>query len=126
MKKSAVQKASISPREGQTKGKLSPIKNGVSPAFNRKATQVGLGSQFKIMGGDLHYTADSFAFNAITRDKYYDVHGSKRAMPKSESYHPRFQIIEDRVAGPLYGERKAIRRAQQALNKIEKRRQVDF
>jgi hypothetical protein len=38
--------------------------------------------------------AESFAFAAIPRDKYYQVHGEKRTMPKSGNYNPRFSIVE--------------------------------
>ena len=36
----------------------------------------------------------SFSFAAIARDKYYQVHGDHHTIPKSESYHPRFRIVE--------------------------------
>jgi hypothetical protein len=38
--------------------------------------------------------AESYAFGAITRDHYYDVHGNKSDMPKNGSYHPRYSLVE--------------------------------
>jgi len=38
--------------------------------------------------------AESYAFNAISRDHYYDVHGNKSEMPKNGSYHPRYSLVE--------------------------------
>lgn len=36
----------------------------------------------------------SFAFGAITRDKYYNVHGQKSAMPRVGNYEPKFNSVE--------------------------------
>lgn len=38
--------------------------------------------------------ADSFAFSAVSRDHYYDVHGEKRAIPRNGNYFPKFDAIE--------------------------------
>lgn len=38
--------------------------------------------------------SESFAFGAITRDHYYDVHGEKTEKPKNGNYYPRFDLIE--------------------------------
>ena len=35
-----------------------------------------------------------FAFQSISRDQYYDIHGEKREKPKNDSYHPRYSLIE--------------------------------
>ena len=44
-------------------------------------------------------------------------------MPKNGgSYHPRFSLIEGRVQGPVYAKRKALRRAQEELQRVEQHR----
>ena len=37
---------------------------------------------------------ESFAFHAITRDKYYQIHGEHRTQPKNGNYYPRFDLLE--------------------------------
>lgn len=37
---------------------------------------------------------ESFAFHAITREKYYQIHGEHRTQPKNGNYYPRFDLLE--------------------------------
>lgn len=37
---------------------------------------------------------ESAAFTSLTRERYYDVHSSKKVVPPGGTYHPRFDLME--------------------------------
>jgi hypothetical protein len=70
----------------------SPTVNKLKP-MNQTAFNFGAGLKPSQQSPD-YGAIESYAFQSISRDHYYDIHGEKREMPKNGSYHPRYSLVE--------------------------------